>query len=40
MADGVVVGSAIVRAVEEGGADPAGAARRAARAILGSEERP
>jgi tryptophan synthase alpha chain len=39
IADGVVVGSAIVRAVEEGGADPAGAARRAARAILGSEER-
>jgi tryptophan synthase alpha chain len=40
IADGVVVGSAIVRAVEEGKADPAGAARRAARAILGSEERP
>jgi len=39
IADGVVVGSAIVRAVEEGGKDPAGAARRAARSILGSEER-
>lgn len=35
-ADGVVVGSAIVRAIEAGGADPAGAARRAARRILGT----
>jgi len=38
IADGVVVGSAIVRAVEEGGSDPAGAARRAARRILGIKE--
>jgi tryptophan synthase alpha chain len=36
-ADGVVVGSAIVHAVETAGADPAGAARRAARRLLGKE---
>jgi tryptophan synthase alpha chain len=33
IADGVVVGSAIVRAIEDGRDDPAGAARRAARRI-------
>ncbi|HZE88617.1 MAG TPA: tryptophan synthase subunit alpha [Verrucomicrobiae bacterium] len=35
IADGVVVGSAIVRAIEEGKSDPVGAARAAARRIAG-----
>ncbi|MBI3447498.1 MAG: tryptophan synthase subunit alpha [Acidobacteria bacterium] len=39
IADGVVVGSAIVRAIEEGGGDPVGAARRAARRIVGEPGR-
>jgi len=38
IADGVVVGSAIVRAIEEAGSDPAGAARRAARRLTGRGE--
>lgn len=38
-ADGVVVGSAIVRAIETGGADPVGAARRVVRGLLGRDAR-